>query len=64
MESYKGASMSDIKQGEIRYYQWGDEPVGKVTTWTIKEDRSMKNLGYMDYEEAREKKLIHECPYN
>jgi len=56
--------MSDIKQGEIRYYQWGDEPVGKVTTWTIKEDRSMKNLGYMDYEEAREKKLIHECPYN
>jgi len=55
--------MGEIKQGEVRYYQWGDEPSGKVSTWTVNEDRSVKNLGYMDMKEAQEKKLFQECPY-
>lgn len=56
--------MSDIKQGEVRYFCWGDEPCGKVSTWTVKEDRSVKLLGYMDINEALEKKLFQECPYS
>jgi len=56
--------MENIKVGEIRYYSWGDEPIGKVSTWTVSEDRSVKNLGYMDKKEAEEKKLHRECPYS
>jgi hypothetical protein len=56
--------MSDIKVGEVRYYCWGSEPAGKVSIWTVEEDRSVKGLGYMDEKEVREKKLSRECPYN
>jgi hypothetical protein len=55
--------MSEIKEGEVRYFRWGNEPCGKVSTWTIKEDRSVKLLGYMDIKEAYEKKLKEECLY-
>jgi hypothetical protein len=55
--------MGEIKQGEVRYFRWGNEPSGKVSIWTVKEDRSVKLLGYMDMKEAQEKKLFQECPY-
>ena len=55
--------MDEIKQGEVRYFRWGDEPCGKVSTWTVREDGSVKFLGYMDMKEAQEKKLFEECPY-
>ena len=55
--------MGKIKVGEVRYYQWGNEPAGMVSTWTVTEDRSVKNLGYIPLQEAWDKKLIHGCPY-
>jgi hypothetical protein len=62
--------MSSIQKDEIRYYQWGDEPVGKVSAWTINEDRSVKILGYFtitelkDMMEKQNKGLVMECPYS
>ncbi len=53
-----------MKVGEIRYFQWGDEGHGKVSTWTISEDGYVKMLGKIDIEEAIAKKLIYKCPYS
>jgi len=55
--------MGNIKTGEVRYFQWGNEPAGMVSTWTVKKDRSVKLLGYKKLEYVLEKKLFQECPY-
>jgi hypothetical protein len=51
------------KRNELRYYRWGNEPCGKVSTWKLAKDGSVKNMGYMDLLKALSKGLIHECPY-
>ena len=55
--------MSSIKPGEVRYFQWGNEPAGMVSTWTVTEDRSVKLLGYIELREAWDKNYRMECPY-
>ena len=55
--------MGSIKPGEARYFHWGNEPAGMVTTWTVTEDRSVKLLGYITLREALDRKLRQECPY-
>lgn len=56
--------MSNIKAGEVRYYQWGDEPRGFVSIWTVNERHEAENLGRMPREEAYAKGLVMECPYH
>jgi hypothetical protein len=55
--------MSSIRVGEIRWYEWGDEPAGMVSIWTVNEDRSVKGMGHISMEKVWEKKLAYECPY-
>jgi hypothetical protein len=52
-----------MKVGEKRWFEWGDEPVGKVTIWTIDKDGSVRLLGHMDRVKAVKRKLIFECPF-
>ena len=56
--------MSSIQVGEIRYYEWGDEKPGYVSTWTVNEKRAVIHLDDIPHSEAWEKKYIRECPYN
>jgi len=55
--------MKEIEPGEARYFLWGNEPSGKASTWTVKKDRSVKLLGYVDLKKVLEKKYFQECPY-
>jgi hypothetical protein len=51
--------MSSIKPGEVRYFKWGNEPAGAVSTWTVKDDRSVKLLGIHGRKRSPGKKAFY-----
>ncbi|MHA1342385.1 MAG: hypothetical protein ACTSQG_00230 [Promethearchaeota archaeon] len=53
-----------MKTGELRYYEWGSERPGFVSTWTINRDGSVHRLGEMLKEDALACNLKKESPYN
>ncbi len=48
------------------YFQWGDEPQGYVTVWTIYKDGSWKILSKNKVKREDTAKLgyIFDCPFN
>ena len=52
-----------MKQKKIRWFQWGDEKPGYVTTWTVAEDGSVVIGRCILMETARQCGYEFECPY-
>jgi hypothetical protein len=63
--------MNEIKVGEIRYFEWGNEGMAKignlelplVTVWTINRDESVKTIGVCLKKTALVAGWIMECPF-
>lgn len=51
------------KHEVIRYYRWGNEKPGYVSTWQLGEDGSIKHRGQIRREDLPEG-AIFDCPYN
>ena len=49
---------------KVKYFEWGDEKPGYVTTWTVDLDGSVKNGAEIRREEAKQMGYEFECPYN
>ena len=48
---------------KIRFFEWGDEKPGYVTTWSVG-DKGQVILGReISYEEARRRGYEYECPF-
>jgi hypothetical protein len=64
--------MKEIKCGETRYFEWGNEGLAKignlelplVTLWTINRDESVKTIGVCPKETALAAEWIMECPFH
>ena len=52
----------------LRYYRWGTEKPGYVSTWRLGEDGSIKyGMGEISLEELwalPKGSYVHDCPYN
>ena len=53
-----------MKKCRIKYFEWGDEKPGYVTTWTVDPDGSVKIGAEIRREEAKQMGYEFECPYN
>lgn len=47
----------------VRYYKWGNEPIGYVSTWNLADNGEVISTGLMLSKELP-KDAIHDCPYN
>ncbi len=48
---------------KIRWFQWGDEKPGYVTTWSLEADGSVVIGKCIPLETARRRGYEFECPY-
>jgi len=56
--------MSNRKMRVLRYYEWGNEKPGYVSTWRIINDQGeWKHCGERSRDQLP-KNAIHECPFN
>lgn len=51
------------KRTKYKYFEWGDEEPGYVTTWTVAPDGSVRLGARIRYEEARRRGYEFECPF-
>lgn len=56
------------KHEMIRYYRWGNEKPGYVSTWRLGEDGSIKygmgEISLQDLWKLPKGSYCHDCPYN
>ena len=52
-----------MNRKKIRWFQWGDEKPGYVTTWTVAADGSAVIGRCIPMETARRRGYEFECPY-
>lgn len=53
-----------MKKSKYRYFEWGDEKPGYVTTWSVAPDGSVRIGAEISREEARKKGYEFECPFS
>lgn len=52
-----------IPKQPLKYYEWGNEPEGHVSTWKVAANGEVVTLGYISRDKLP-KSVICECPYN
>ena len=53
-----------MKKSKYRYFEWGDEKPGYVTTWSVAPDGSVRIGAEISREEAPRRGYEFECPFS
>ena len=53
-----------MSRKKIRWFEWGDEKPGYVTTWTVEADGSVVIGRHITLDEARQRGYEFECPFS
>ena len=63
-ENNKQQGGNTMKKSKYRYFEWGDEKPGYVTTWSVAPDGSVRIGAEISREEARRRGYEFECPFS